>query len=111
MLTAHYRQKSASEVNDQDNRWRRAWNRSKLVKELKDRLKDCYIFVIYMQLAYTQAQLIKSPHTLVKKTGRYPTVEVEWEGFTAISKMCQSGRPTLSKLTNAEKSWLSQRAR
>ena len=85
-LTTCYGQKTTTEVNNQDNRWRMDWNPSEPIEELIDWLEDYYIFVVYMPPAYTPAQRIKRAHTQVKRTGLYPTAVVEWEGFSAVNK-------------------------
>ena len=86
--TKQYGQKMAAKVNEQDDRWRLNWNPSEPIVELIERLKNCFIFAIYMPPVYTLAQLIKRAHTQVKKTGLCPTAVVEWEGVAPVNKTC-----------------------
>ena len=58
-LTVRYGQKTTSEINEQDKKWRRDWNPSEPIEELIDRPEEVYIFAIYMLPAYTPDQLIK----------------------------------------------------
>ena len=76
-LTVRYGQKTTTEINDQDEKWRRDWSPSKPIEELIDHLEEVYIFTIYMPPAYTPGQLIDRAHNAIKRTGLYSRAVVE----------------------------------
>ena len=85
-LTVRYGQKTTTEINEQDEKWRRDWTPSEPIEELIDRLEEVYIFAIYMPPAYTPGQLIDRAHNAVKRTGLYSRAVVEWEAFPEVNK-------------------------
>ena len=68
------------------SRWSTGWNPSNPIKELFNRLEECYVIAIVALPPYMMEQMIDKAHISVQRTGLYELAIIKWNRFNLASK-------------------------
>ncbi len=62
-------------------KWNTPWNPNETIKQLFDRLEDCYVMALSNPPPYTLKQMIDQAKTSVQQMGLYTLALLKWNNF------------------------------
>ena len=68
--------------------WAAAYNPSKPIEDLYDRLEECFVVALVAKPAYTMDQMVEKALIAVQLTGLYATAILEWNVVDVMNQTC-----------------------